>query len=60
MRAAFPSRVVVAHVDALTPAERAAVERWTDTVFGPQPYVIAPVEWVCCSGSASALSATSG
>jgi len=31
--------------DALTPAERAAVDGWIEVVFGPQPYVIAPMEW---------------
>lgn len=38
-------RITVAPSEALTPAERAAVDEWTAVVFGPQPYVIAPMEW---------------
>lgn len=38
-------RIEVKRDDALTPEERAAVEAWTGTVFGPQPYVISPMEW---------------
>jgi hypothetical protein len=38
-------RIEVKRDDALAPAERSAVEAWTEVVFGPQPYVIAPVEW---------------
>jgi hypothetical protein len=37
--------VDVRREDALTATEADEIARWTDVVFGPQPYVIAPMEW---------------
>jgi hypothetical protein len=38
-------RIELKRDEALTAAERAAVDRWIGLVFGPQPYVISPMEW---------------
>jgi hypothetical protein len=38
-------RIDLTRDDALTPADRAAVEALIGVVFGPQPYLISPMEW---------------